>query len=218
MGTRKERVSSDINRKLRIEADKKANELGISRARFIELALESELGRFNVHKENKRLTEKARLSEEMREQDEHRYHATLQELNEKLTTAESEITELTELREVVYAQLDTEIDKVKVAEDNLKQVASHLGVPDTVKHCKQRIDELQVSIEDKKKERDCFKAKAEEAESNYRVCAEKLSLLETRTWWERLLNKIPWKLGERSWNKPSRPITPTPADPDEIVE
>ena len=218
MGTRKERVSSDINRKLRIEADKKANELGISRARFIELALESELGRFNVHKENKRLTEKARLSEEMREQDEQRYHATLQELNEKLTTAESEITELTELREDVYAQLDTEIDKVKVAEDNLKQVASHLGVPDTVAHCKQRIDELQESIEDKKKERDCFKAKAEEAESNYRVCAEKLSLLETLTWWERLWNKIPWKLGERSWNKPSRPITPTPADPDEIVE
>ena len=214
----KEKVSATIDRTVRREADKKANELGISRARFIELALESELGRFNVHKENKRLTEKARLSEEMREQDEQRYHATLQELNEKLTTAESEIAELTELREEVYDQLDTEIDKVKVAEDNLKQVASHLGVPDTVKHCKQRIDELQESIEDKKKERDHFKAKFEDAESKARGFSEKLSLLETRTWWERLWNIIPWKPNERSWNKPSRPITPTPAEPDDTGE
>ena len=54
---RKERVSSDVDRKLRIEADAKAEELGISRAKLIEISLKSELGRFNVHKKNKRLTE-----------------------------------------------------------------------------------------------------------------------------------------------------------------
>ena len=52
----KERVSSDVDRKLRIEVDEKAAELGISRAKLIEIALKSELGHFNVHKENKRLT------------------------------------------------------------------------------------------------------------------------------------------------------------------
>ena len=52
----KERVSSDVDRKLRIELDAKAEELGISRAKLIEIALKSELGHFNVHKENKRLT------------------------------------------------------------------------------------------------------------------------------------------------------------------
>ena len=52
----KERVSSDVDRKLRIELDAKAAELGISRAKLIEIALKSELGHFNVHKENKRLT------------------------------------------------------------------------------------------------------------------------------------------------------------------
>ena len=52
----KERVSSDIDRKLRLEADAKAAALGISRAKLIEIALKSELGHFNVHKENKRLT------------------------------------------------------------------------------------------------------------------------------------------------------------------
>ena len=52
----KERISSDVDRKLRIEVDEKAEELGISRAKLIEIALKSELGHFNVHKENKRLT------------------------------------------------------------------------------------------------------------------------------------------------------------------
>ena len=51
----KERVSSDIDRKLRLEADAKAAALGISRAKLIEIALKSTLEHFNVHKENKRL-------------------------------------------------------------------------------------------------------------------------------------------------------------------
>ena len=37
----KERVSSDVDRKLRIELDAKAEELGISRAKLIEIALKS---------------------------------------------------------------------------------------------------------------------------------------------------------------------------------
>ena len=94
----KERISSDVDRKLRLEADAKAEELGISRAKLIEIALKSELGHFNVHKENKRLTG----------------------------------------------------------------------------------------------ERNRFKAQAEEAESNFNVCSEKLTLLLTRNWWERLWNTLPW--------------------------
>ena len=58
----KERVSSDVDRKLRIELDAKAEELGISRAKLIEISLKSELGHFNVHKENKRLTEARAIS------------------------------------------------------------------------------------------------------------------------------------------------------------
>ena len=111
----KERVSSDVDRKLRIELDAKAEELGISRAKLIEIALKSELGHFNIHKENKRLTA----------------------------------------------------------------------------------------------ERNRFKAQAEEAESNFETCSTKLTLLLTRNWWERLWNTLPW-VNERLWNKPSRPITPTP--------
>lgn len=198
----KERISSDIDRKLRIEADKKANELGISRAKLIEIALESELGCFNIHKENKRLTEAKNNAEQETEA-----------LREQLTTAEEtcdrlerEKTKLTEQRDEFEKLLHDETDvcntydaQVKslkrerdTSKENLKQIASHLGVPDTAKHCKQRIDELEASIEDKKKERDCFKAKAEESESNYRTCDEKLTLLLTRSWWERLWNILPW--------------------------
>ena len=126
---RKERVSSDVDRKLRIELDAKAEELGISRAKLIEIALKSELGHFNVHKENKRLTE-ARA------------------------TADAE-------------------------------------------------------TEEARKQRDTFKTKYEDAESNYRVCSTKLTLLLTRNWWERLWNVLPW-VNERLWDTPSRPITPTP--------
>ena len=53
----KERISSDVPRKLRLKVDARAKELGTSRARLIQISLESELGHFNVHKENKRLTE-----------------------------------------------------------------------------------------------------------------------------------------------------------------
>ena len=126
---RKERVSSDIDRKLRLEADAKAAALGISRAKLIEIALKSTLEHFNVHKENKRLTE-ARA------------------------TADAE-------------------------------------------------------TEEARRQRDTFKAKFEEAESNHRVCSTKLTLLLTRSWWERLWNVLPW-VNERLWDTPSRPITPTP--------
>ena len=126
---RKERVSSDVDRKLRIELDAKAEELGISRAKLIEISLESELGHFNVHKENKRLTEA----------------------------------------------------RIKAEEET----------------------------EEARKQRDTFKAKFEEAESNHRVCSTKLTLLLTRNWWERLWNVLPW-VNERLWDTPSRPITPTP--------
>ena len=125
----KERVSSDVDRKLRIELDAKAEELGISRAKLIEIALKSELGHFNVHKENKRLTEA----------------------------------------------------RIKAEEET----------------------------EEARKQRDTFKVKYEEAESNHRVCSTKLTLLLTRSWWERLWNVLPW-VNERLWDTPSRPITPTP--------
>ena len=75
-------------RKLRIELDAKAEELGISRAKLIEIALKSELGHFNVHKENKRLTEARAQAEQ--ETEGARKHAIPSKRNLKkpnLTTA-----------------------------------------------------------------------------------------------------------------------------------
>ena len=125
----KERVSSDIDRKLRLEADAKAAALGISRAKLVEIALKSTLEHFNVHKENKRLTERIKVSAQ--------------------------------------------------------------------------------ETEEARKQRDTFKAKFEDAESNFNVCSTKVTLLLTRSWWERLRNVLPW-VNERLWDTPSRPITLTP--------
>ena len=108
----KERVSSDIDRKLRLELDAKAEQLDISRAELIKVAVESELGHFNVHKENKRLTEARAKAEQ--------------------------------------------------------------------------------ETEEARKQRDTFKTKFEESESNYRVCREKITLLFNRNWWERLRDIVPW--------------------------
>ena len=236
---RKEKVSANIDKNLRKAADAKANQLGISRAKLIEIALESELGRFNVHKENKRLTEAKVRSEQETEA-----------LRQQRTTAESEHTETRDRLEREKNQLTAQRDEFEkllheetdaynkcyeraeslkkeraTAQEHLKQVASHLGVPDTAKHCTQRIDELQASIENKEKERDTFKAKFEKVSEACSTCSEKLTLLQERNWWDRLWNKIPWVTEvslpideNRDWDTPSAPITPTPTDPDDTGE
>ena len=202
----KERVSSDIDRKLRIEADKKANGLCISRAKLIEIALKSELGLFNVHKENKRLTERVKTSEQNIAELQHELNTAEAEHKDTCDRLEREKIELTQQRDEfekllheetdVCNRYDEQVKSLKKKRDtfkaNLKQIASHLGVPDTVKHCKQRIDELQASIKDKRRERNHFKAQAEEAQSKLNVCDTKLTLLLTRNWWERLWNTLPW--------------------------
>lgn len=194
---RRKRVYSDIDKDLCVEAEAQAKKLGISRAKLIEIALKSELGCFNVYKENKRLTEAKNKAEQETEA-----------LRQQLTTAEAEHkdtcdrlerekSELTEQRDefekLLHELLHAEMDEVKDAQESLKQIASHLGgSPDTVEHYKQRIDELQESIQDKKRERNHFKAQAEEAQSKLKVCDTKLTLLLTRSWWERLWNTMPW--------------------------
>ena len=219
----KVRISCDVNWKLRKRLDTQAKENGISRAKFIEDAVESKIEGFNVHKENKRLTEarrKAELEINALQQKNTTLEKQVAEQKDTCNRLEREKTQLTEQRDEFEKQLHAETDaynkcyeraeslKAEVTrhshrveclrserntfKESLKQIASHLGVPDTVKHCKQRIDELQESIESKKRERNRFKAQAEEAQSKLNICDEKLTLLLTRNWWERLWNVLPW--------------------------
>ena len=185
---RRKRIYSDMDIHLIAEADEKAKKLGISRAKLIEISLKSELGRFNVHKENKRLTEQAAEHQTT--------YDRLEREKTELTEQRDEFEKLLHEETDVCNRYDEQVKSLKKERDtsnaNLKQIASHLGVPDTVKHCKQRIDELQASIEDKKRERNHFKAQAEEAQSKLNVCDTKLTLLLTRSWWQRLWNILPW--------------------------
>lgn len=195
----KKRVSTDIDRKLRSDLDEKAKALEISRAKLIESAIKSELGRFNLHKENRRLTEsKAKL--------------------------EDKISEL----EVEVNRLESEKSQLAIKHiDRIREIAVALGVPDTIGHIKQRIEELKKQCqqlgsektqlteqrdefehllhaetdsynkcyeraESLKKERDTFKARWETSQEELSVAGGKLNLLLTRNWWERLRNILPW--------------------------
>lgn len=206
---KKVRISCDVNRKLHQQIDAQAKENGVSRAKFIEIAVENHVEGVNVHKENKRLTEaRKRSQQELNafQQKNTTLEKRVAEQKEVCERLEREKTELTEQRDEFerllhaetdaynkcYARAESQKKERNTFKENLKQIASHLGVPDTVAHCKQRIDELQASIENKKTERDRFKAQAEEAKSKLDVCDGKLTLLLTRSWWERLWNTLPW--------------------------
>ena len=251
---KKVRISCDVNLKLRQQIDTRSKENGISRAKFIEIAIEDKVEGFNVHKENKRLTEARRKTEqeinalqqknttlEKQVAEEKKVCERLEQEKAQLTVKhtdrikeiaavlgvpgtighikqrigelrttqerlEQEKTERTEQRDEFerllhaetdaynkcYARAESQKKERDTFKENLKQIASHLGVPDTVAHCKQRIDELQASIETKKRERDRFKAQAEEVKSKLNVCDEKLRQLQGRNWWERLWNTLPW--------------------------
>ena len=206
---KKVRISCDVNLKLRQQVDAQAKENGISRAKFIEIAIESKVEGFNVHKENKRLTEARRKTEQeinALQQKNTTLEKHVAEQKEVCERLEREKTERTEQRDEFekllhaetdaynkcYARAESQKKERDTFKENIKQIASHLGVPDTVAHCKQRIDELQASIETKKSERDRFKAQAEEAKSKLDTCDEKLRQLQGRNWWERLWNTLPW--------------------------
>ena len=87
--------------------------------------------------------------------------------------------------------------------EELKQVASKLGVPDTAVHCRQRIDEIetQCQVSDDKvdvlteeceqasRERDDFKAKYETSQEELLQAHEDLDAMQKRGFWGRLVNK-----------------------------
>ena len=196
---KKVRISCDVNWKLCQQINVQAKENGISKAKFIEIAVENQVEGFNVHKENKRLTEaKARL--------------------------EGQVSELTDACDDLVSQKN---QRTVQHTEQIKAIASALGVPNTIDHIKQRIDELHTDrdrreqgktqlteqrdafekqlhaetdaynkcyarAESLKTERNRFKAHAEDAESKLDTCSEKLTRLLTRNWWARLWNTLPW--------------------------
>ena len=91
----------------------------------------------------------------------------------------------------------TDLNKLDIRED-LKQVASKLGVPNTVEHCQQRIQEIEENCEnasaerdDARQQRDHFKAKFEEAQEELTAAGTKIEALEKRGLFARIFNRPP---------------------------
>ena len=210
---KKVRISCDVNLKLRKRLDAQAKENGISRAKFIEIAVENHIEGFNIHKENKRLTEARRKAE-----------LEINTLLQEKAALEKQVTELKDSCDDLVSQKSQLTVKHN---DQIKEIASALGVPNTIDHIKQRIDELHTQrdrweqektqlteqrdefetllhaetdvcnkydaqVKSLKTERNRFKAQSEEAQSKLNVCDEKLRQLQGRNWWERLWNTLPW--------------------------
>lgn len=87
--------------------------------------------------------------------------------------------------------------------EQVKSIASALGVPCTIQHIKQRIAELDQSVESLTAQRDEFETKLNHEMDAYNKCYEisesrkqEIAYLKTvnktlmqRNWWQRLLNK-----------------------------
>jgi chromosome segregation ATPase len=102
--------------------------------------------------------------------------------------AESELQRLDARKLVEQALEDAEQARRErgAAQEELKQVASHLGVPDTAEHCKQRIDEINT-------ERDTAQEELETAEA-------KVKFYEKRGFWSRLRNDKPLFVKKKTVN------------------
>ena len=166
---KKVRISCDVNLKLRKHVDTQAKEDGISRAQFIADAVQEKVEGVNVHKENKRLTEARRKAE-----------LEINALQEKNVRLEQQVANQQETCE----RLGREKAELTEQRDEFER---HLHAEkDAYNKCYERAESL-------KKERNRFKAQAEETQSKFETCEEKLTLLLARNWWERLWNTLPWK-------------------------
>lgn len=121
----KQALKTSVEPKTAATVKARAAELGLSVSALIALAVETELGNFNVHKENKR------LQEACREKD-----GQLAEAQEKVRALEWKLSETKTNLEATQREAD----------ENIKQIAVKLGVPDTVQHCRRRIDGLHKDV------------------------------------------------------------------------
>jgi chromosome segregation ATPase len=128
-----------------------------------------------------------------------------------------------ELKQI--AQLKRDLEGVKAERDaiklqresELKSIAVKLGVPDTPHHIRQRIAELDANILEKAEALGKALGKIgvmEDHRNNYKAdrddLKKQLTAYQTQGFFGRLLGLVPKAKYDRLWDKPSRPITPSP--------
>ena len=117
---KKPRLYTSVDPELKAEAVAKSEELKMSSSEFLEMCLRDGLGRFNVYQENKKL--KAQLGEKA---------DACERLSQERDNWRCERDKQLDMRQQLAAEYT----------ERIKQIATALGVPNTVLHIKQRIDE-----------------------------------------------------------------------------
>ena len=166
----KERISSNVDRKLAVATKERAAELGVSVSAFIEMVVQAALGQFNIYQENKQLRCARRQAEK------------------RAADLKTECNELS--RKVTYIRSERDLIK-KEREHQLRQIADKLGLEQHA--CpSQDFRTIDAKIEMLCRSHDIFKASSEEKASELEVCESRIEVLLNRGWWQRLRNVVPW--------------------------
>ena len=213
----KERISSNVSNELATQIKRTAKKAGLSVSAFIEKAVEGLLGRSCL------LVENSRLSVESCQKDDciNELNLKHQKLKEVLRIAQQkasqDATELETERDRLSRQITgikSECDTIKAQrQSQLCYLAKALGLeytenPDDA-YLAKLCDAIRAKIELLTKSHDIYKAASEERAEQLKACEAKIKALLERGWWARLCNRVPWREEKRTWDTPSRPITPT---------
>ena len=192
----KQRISSNVSGEIATQIKGAAKKAGLSVSAFIEKAVEGLLGRSCL------LVENSRLSKELEQKDD-----CINELNLEKGRLSRQITGIKSECDVIKAQRQRQ----------LCWFAKALGVEYTIEIKKPLDDEylaklcdaIHAKIEVLTESHDIYKAASEEKTEQLEASEAKVKALLGRGWWARLWNRVPWASEKRTWDTPSRPITPT---------
>ena len=217
----KERISSNVSNELATQVKDTAQKAGLSVSAFIEKAVEGLLGRSCI------LVENSQLSVESCQKDDciNELNLERQKLKEVLRIAQQKASQdATEFkaecdrlsRQITGIQSERDVIKRK-HQNELCRLANTIGVehkietdtPADIEHLSYLYEAVHAKIEVLTESHDIFKAASEEKTEQLEACEAKVKALLKRGWWARLWNHVPWASEKRTWNKPSRPITPT---------
>ena len=167
------RISADVPLLLAEQIDAALKALRIkSRSALIEVSCEAFLEDANLHEKIKGLETQLKLA-----------RAEVKTVTRGRAAARAELADMKSQRDPLRSEINMLAKHFECAEngyailyeakEQLKQIAGELGVPDTVAHIRQRIGELDASIESLESQRDEFEKKLHAETDAYNKCYER---------------------------------------------
>ena len=149
---KKPRLYTSVTPELKAEVAAKSEELKVSGSVFLEMCLRDGLGHFNAYQEYEQL--KTQLGEKADE---------CQRLSQERDNMQGNRDKQSDMRQQLAAEYT----------ERIKQIATALGVPNTVLHIRERIDDLHTAAERAKQEYDNMQGERDHADDSRNKFKEK---------------------------------------------